>query len=550
MLSKEMGDDRCEGASEEIIYRIEIPANRYDLLCQEGLSRALLIFQNKIPIPSYRKSVPELTVRLLATKQTQHIRPFVVAAILRDVTFTPAVYDSFIDLQDKLHQNICRKRSLASIGTHDLDTVQGPFTYTALPPNDIRFIPLNQSREFTAPDLLEFYSEESHLKSYVPIIKDLPLYPVVLDKNGVVLSLPPIINGNHSKISLNTRNVFIEVTATNLQKAIVVLDTMVTMFSQYCAHPFTIEPVQVQNEHQQTNVEYPQLKYRQESVDINEINQTLGIQENGKSISLLLQKMGIQCTQQATGGDQQIQALIPPTRHDILHQCDIAEDVGIAFGYNHIEQKFPSVVTVGKQLHINKLTDQLRYELSRCGYTEVLTFSLCSREDVGRKLRQDFAAQKAVEISNPKTIDFQVARTSLIPGLLKTANSNKKMPLPLRLFEISDVVLQDTATETNACNQRRLCALYYNKSPGFELLHGLLDRIMQVLEIPYAADKGSRGYFIRKLDDSTFLERRCAEVVVDGVVRGRVGVLHPEVILNFELTQPCSALELNIQAIA
>lgn len=36
---------------------------------------------------------------------------------------------SFIDLQDKLHQNICRRRTLVAIGTHDLDTIQGPFTY-------------------------------------------------------------------------------------------------------------------------------------------------------------------------------------------------------------------------------------------------------------------------------------------------------------------------------------------------------------------------------------------------------------------------------------
>lgn len=49
----------------------------------------------------------------------------------------------------------------------------------------------------------------------------------------------------------------------------------------------------------------------------------------------------------------------------------------------------------------------------------------------------------AVHIANPKTIEFQIARTSLIPGLLKTLNSNKKMPLPLKLFEISDVILKD-----------------------------------------------------------------------------------------------------------
>jgi len=42
-----------------------------------------------------------------------------------------------------------------------------------------------------------------------------------------VLSLPPIINGAHSAITLQTKNVFIECTATDLTKAKIVLNTMV-----------------------------------------------------------------------------------------------------------------------------------------------------------------------------------------------------------------------------------------------------------------------------------------------------------------------------------
>lgn len=76
-------------------------------------------------------------------------------------------------------------------------------------------------------------------------MQDKPVYPVILDQKGVVLSLPPIINGNHSKITLNTRNVFIECTATDRHKAQIVLDTLICMFSGYCETPFTAEPVQV-----------------------------------------------------------------------------------------------------------------------------------------------------------------------------------------------------------------------------------------------------------------------------------------------------------------
>ncbi|XP_066352965.1 phenylalanine--tRNA ligase beta subunit, cytoplasmic-like [Miscanthus floridulus] len=89
--------------------------------------------------------------------ETSKIRPYVVCAVLRGVTFDEARYNSFIDLQDKLHQNICRKRTLVAIGTHDLDTLQGPFSYEALPPHEINFVPLKQVlRKFGIPDPCTF----------------------------------------------------------------------------------------------------------------------------------------------------------------------------------------------------------------------------------------------------------------------------------------------------------------------------------------------------------------------------------------------------------
>src|SRR5438034_431781 len=85
------------------------------------------------------------------------IRPYVSGAVFRNIRFDEARYESFIGLQDKLHQNLARQRTLVSIGTHDLDTLHGPFTYEALPPKDISFVPLNQTQEMDGEDLMEFY---------------------------------------------------------------------------------------------------------------------------------------------------------------------------------------------------------------------------------------------------------------------------------------------------------------------------------------------------------------------------------------------------------
>ncbi|KAK4922271.1 phenylalanine--tRNA ligase subunit beta, partial [Elasticomyces elasticus] len=127
------------GVQEAPQLKIEIPANRYDMLCFEGIQLMLNIFlgQQKAPMYSLRApSNPDAT-SITVHPSTAKIRPYVSGAILRNITFDQARYDSFIALQDKLHQNLARQRTLVSIGTHDLDTLQGPFTYEGLPPKDI-----------------------------------------------------------------------------------------------------------------------------------------------------------------------------------------------------------------------------------------------------------------------------------------------------------------------------------------------------------------------------------------------------------------------------
>uniref|UniRef100_A0A8B9HE34 Phenylalanine--tRNA ligase beta subunit n=1 Tax=Astyanax mexicanus TaxID=7994 RepID=A0A8B9HE34_ASTMX len=470
IISREQGDQKAEGASDVILYKIDVPANRYDLLCLEGLVRGLQVF--KMEAPRYRRVSAESgePQRLIITEETAGVRPHAVAAVLRNITFTQNRYESFIELQEKLHQNVCRKRTLVAIGTHDLDTISGPFTFTAKAPDDIRFTPLNQSQEYTATQLMSLYKTDSHLRHYLHIIEDEPLYPIIYDSNGIVLSMPPIINGDHSKISVNTKNVFIECTATDLTKAKIVLDMIVTMFSEYC-----------------------ELAYRTETLSADYINRRVGISESADSVAQLLTRMCLKS--EVVGDDGQILVEIPPTRSDVIHACDIMEDAAMAYGFNNITMTTPRTYTIANQLPLNKLTELLRMDLAAAGFTEALTFALCSQEDIADKLGKKITETRAVHISNPKTAEFQVARTTLLPGLLKTLAANRKMPLPLKLFEISDVVLKDETT----------------------------------------------GQY------SSFFPGRCAEIYAHEKVVGRLGVLHPDVINGFELTMPCSALDIDLE---
>ena len=127
---------------------------------------------------------------------------------------------------------------MVSIGTHDLATLTPPFIYKAQAPEEIKFVALNKTEATTAPELFELLSQENHLKPFLKILEGQPLYPVIYDAEGRVLSLPPIINGDHSKITLDTKDVFIEITATDLTKARIALDIITTAFSLYTSEKF------------------------------------------------------------------------------------------------------------------------------------------------------------------------------------------------------------------------------------------------------------------------------------------------------------------------
>ena len=551
MESKFLGNEAAAGAttadasSDDVIYKIDIPANRYDLLCMEGISRALNVFKGTVPTPTFRAVEPASGTRekMVVKSSAMLVRPFVVCAVLRGVTFTKARYESFIDLQDKLHQNICRRRSLVAIGTHDLSKIKGPFTYEAQLPEEIEFVPLKQDKKFNAKELMEFYKQDQKLKHFLHIIEGSAVFPVVRDADGTVLSLPPIINGAQSAISLDTKDVFIECTATDLNKAKIVLNTMVTMFSEYCATPFTIEPVDVVDCTGKETT-YPDFMTRFVDADVDYINKRIGTDIDRKTMAALLCRM--QLPTKLGADEKSLRVEVPPTRSDILHPCDIAEDVAISHGYNNIARTVPNTYTISSQQPINKFSDALRDEVARSGFSEVLTWILCSHDDNFANVKREDDGNSAAIVANPSSLDVQVARNSLLPGVLKARAANTDAPMPLKLFEVGDVVVLDPESDVGAKNSRRLLVLYSNVSSGFEVVQGILDRVMQVAGAA-TFDGKQPGYEVVESNEPTYFPGRQAYVMRDGAKIGVMGIVHPDVCANFGITTPTSVLELEIE---
>lgn len=393
--------------------------------------------------------------------------------------------------------------------------------------------------------------------------------------------MPPIINSNHSKITLDTKNVFIDITATDKTKLEIVNHMIISMFSQYCEDPFTIEPVKIISEHNHESRQSPDLTPRRAQAEVSYINSVCGLKLQPQEICDMLKKMCY--TANPSSNPDILDVDIPITRADVLHQADIMEDAAIAYGFNNLERRFVSATTsVGAALPINKLSDIVRNESAMAGWSEVMPLILCSHDENYAWLNRP-DDNTAVRLQNPKTAEYQIVRTSLLPGLLKTIRENKHHSVPMKIFEVSDVGLKDETFERKSRNERRFAACWYGKSSGFEVVHGLLDRIMLMLKSAFItkeeglSNAAIKGYWIEEVDgksippfpplvgqshDKKNLTNMCVSTNVDPTFFaghsaaiyiklgesnkaqriGTFGIMHPTVLKNFELPFPVSAL--------
>jgi phenylalanyl-tRNA synthetase beta chain len=594
--------------TDEELYKIDTPANRYDLLCAEGMAMALRVFKGAIPNPNFR--VLPATTMLTVKPSVRNVREFVVCAVLRNITFNQSSYNSFIDFQEKLHGGLARKRTLASVGTHDMDKVKGPFTFQCVPKEQVNFVPLNQEKMMrcAGEGLAEFYAADRHISKYVPLISKLEKYPVIMDAEETIMSLPPIINSHHSRITKDTKNIFIECTAPDYHKASMLVDQIVTAFSEYCEDKFTVEAVDVKYEdptaleaalqkQQDALVELakfredntpaaqlsnlaapkrqdvdvtPKLALRFMNVNVDVINSRVGISSDAATCALLLNKMMLNAE---VVDSNTIRVGIPVNRSDVLHPCDLVEDVAIAYGYDNIVKQEVPTRSAGTQTPMNKLVHLIRLEIAAAGYTEMLTFSLCSKDEAFKNLRRE-DTDVAVHIANPQTMEFQVCRPSLLPGTLKTFASNKSAPLPLKLFEVSDVILIDDSTVTGTVNERHFAALHaQTDSSSFEDVHGIVEYLMmkvgvakkspfETVEKLFLTQGVTTSYRFESSDaDKVYLPGRAMAVHLDTVTPtadgkgvasvaskhiGCLGVLHPDVLAAAKMLVPCSYAEVNL----
>ena len=578
---------------DDTLYKIEIPANRADLFSGEGILNSLKNYLN--PLQSLhntnnilKKVIQPPTdqlIRIVHSSSVDDVRPYVIGCIFRSIELNNERYRNFIEVQEKLHLLVGRNRTLVSMGTHDLDstTLQYPIHYRLIENTSCRFIPLNRIESMNIDELYKFYENEPNgqIKHYLHIINKLTQthHPVIVDSANTVLSLPPVINSNQTKISASSKNILLEITGTNLEKMTVALNCMILSFIQYCRN---IECIGIEYNNQLTIT--PSFTERRIfDVSIQYLNESIGIQLSKQQIIDQLARMELYGTPHEHHTDiLRVQCGI--NRTDILHSCDIMEDLAISTGFDTLQHTVPIHQTIGLPNRINHYSDQIRLIVSQCGFLEVLTFTLISQlENYSYLLQPD--THQAVVLDNSSTIEFDCVRSTLIPGLLKTLSSNISQQLPIQIYEVGDICIVDqykdqrihvnNPADTGASNHRRVAAAYCGTSSaaGYGIINGLIDHIMlcnsilhqptvhehqsyKVNPIHYSPQQLSRQYYLQHSNNPTYLESYRADIVVQltdqsnhitTINLGTFGTLNPDVCTNFRIPHPVNCVEIDLQ---
>ncbi|VVC01858.1 Phenylalanine--tRNA ligase beta subunit [uncultured archaeon] len=474
---------------------VEVTPNRPDALCVEGLARVLRCYLTGKPA-SFAVAKPRIEAH--ADASVALVRPAFGCAVVRGVTMSDSFLRSLMQVQEKLHETLGRKRRKVAIGIHDLDRVEPPFRYFACGRDDVRFVPLEAEREMTPDEILR---EHPKGREFAHLVGS--SCPMIEDRNHSVLSFPPIINGELTKLTSGTANLFIDTTGTSEAAVKQAVNIIVAMLSDRGG---SIEEVKINGQAYAllAETEWPLLSTESDTL--------LGVKLTREEIAKLLSRMGHRVSSEYIH--------VPGYRTDIINKVDLIEDVAIAYGFNNFEPKLPDFPSVGACAPESACHELL----VGMGFDEVVTWNL-SNEEMCRKasLRQGAAA----EIENPLTRDFTIFRRSLLPNLLSVLSESKNEKLPIRIYEEGPVAAPSL--------EGMLCIASMHPRASFSEMKGV------VLALASAAGRNAE---IKAKNCPPFIRGRCAELILDGKGAGHFGEVSPEALSSFSLEQPVCAAEL------
>lgn len=513
-----IGADMHETEGECDDMSVEFFPDRPDLYCVEGLARGMRAFLD-LETGMKRYDVGRSDIEVFIDPSVKEQRPYFLCGAVLDVDIDDSLLRSMMELQEKLHITIGRKRSKLAIGIHDLDKVTPPFTYRLADPKSIRFVPLAKTEEMDMEEILEKHEKG---RDYASLLKGYTKYPVIQDKDGKVLSFPPIINGALTTVTTGKHNLFVDVTGMDRKAVKGALDIVCTALAERGG-----KIVDVLMHDGDDSFRSPDLTPGKIDISASECDRFLGLQLGPDGTAECLRRMGMDA---ASDGDT-VHVEYPSTRLDIMHKVDIFEDVGTGYGFDRFGGSYKLNQTSGGLLPITTFTESIRDVMVGLGYTEVCTLTLSSEKEEFEL--SGLPKVDNVRVLNPITEDHTCLRSYLMPSLIRILKHNKHRDLPQKIFEVGYVV-RDEKT------QSRLCIMATASRTPFTEIKSITEGVLNEMNVEYG---------LEPCNLKTFVDGRGAYIVYDGERIGFFGEMAPATVVGYEITHPIMFAEIDLEPI-
>jgi phenylalanyl-tRNA synthetase beta chain len=509
--------------------KIEYNPNRPDLSSDYGVARALRgLLDIETGLPKFKLAGRSGLAVSIEDAAVRRIRPYLIALVAKNGKLDDETLKQLIVMQEDLHNGVGRKRRKASIGIHNLDVIQFPVTYKTVS-GDYSFRPLDESSEFSVDEILK---DLEIGKQYGHILSTFDKYPLVVDSVGTVLSLPPIVNGQATKVNDRCCNLFVEVTATDQGTAEDLLAILaITLYDA----GFEIRTVSIVDSGRRKKIETPQITPKVISADVDYVNSILGLMLDTRQMITCLKKSRLDA--RPVGDKKRIVCTIPRYRIDITDPVDISEEVAIGYGIHNLEPRFPASPTAGKNDFLSVYFNTIRETMIGLGMIESLNFILTSKE-VQYSAFGITAAKDLLSVESSKSIEHEILRDSLVPLLLQSLSYNIHEQYPQRLFEIGKTFFKSTPIIEERWS---IGAVIAHTDASYTEIKSTMQALLRSCFGREATTKASTNHM--------FMEGRCAEVIFDGKSVGALGEVIPLALENFKLRVPVAAFEINLLAI-
>jgi phenylalanyl-tRNA synthetase beta chain len=526
-VTKEMEDrismfgTPVEGVTDSEV-SVEVFPNRSDLLSAGNFARAIGQFVGKRGVAKFKVNKPEKDFVVTIDKSVKSVRPHTACAIVKGLRFDDAKIREIVDIQEKLHGSIGRRRRKVAIGIYPLDKIALPIRFVGRKPEEIKFLPLEAKSEMTGRQILRGHSAG---REYGDLLKGANVFPVFVDANDEILSMPPIINSDKTgRIDENTRDIFIECSGHNLVYLKKCLNIIVAAVSEMGGKVYAMDV----KDSKDGGFVSPDMSAEEMGFRIEDIEKTLGVELSEKDVRGYLTRMGIGFENRKG----KLVALVPAYRADVLHWIDLAEDVAIAYGYDKFEPEVPEISTIGEEDPVDKLKKVVGNVLAGLGFLECSSFHLATKKNV-RKMYYDF--NDFVEVEDSKT-GRDVLRIDLLSGLLQIVSENSDAAYPQKVFEMGRI-FEKGDSETGVLEKERLAVALTDERVSFTEMKQVLDYLFKMLGVEYS---------IEGVDNSNYIVGRSGRILVGGKEIGWVGEVAPRVLKNWKIKMPVVACEIGI----